>query len=365
MEYNHKDPVLKKVLSELKMKKNVFLSAIPGMGLNTFTKDVKEEYIKLHNAYSIDIYSHETIFAENLSVDRLILEKFKIQNNYEAKNINTTNELINYILLSKKPVLITLHKINMFQNTSRIISYLTSMRESSQKFIVVLADGSISQNDVTKELFYSTTFYMHYYKGVIEGFGNLVDNLSQRYGLGILDPKIKTEIYNKCLGHTGLIISVIDSFSEKGSLQSNYELLKKFDIKKRLGEIFDSLALFKDSLNNFGQKGSDPILEELGITVNFKTGTLLSDYYDSVYKLKETKYNDLTEMEYKIFQLLENRNNTYLSIEEILSYVGKDKFYESSDWAIYKHVNNLKKKLNKYGMDVKSKRGVGYRLVKG
>jgi len=91
-----------------------------------------------------------------------------------------------------------------------------------------------------------------------------------------------------------------------------------------------------------------------------KLGRLYESYIKKFINADTNVVENLTSTEEEIFRFLRNQPD-YVSVDAILNHLEKTKFDTQSVWALYKHVNNLKKKLEKENIFIESKRNKGYR----
>lgn len=337
---------------------NVLIRSLPGMGLYTLVESISSSLEENPTTYTISIYPYEGFATDYKDIDRIVIEKFKNKSKKELPNLYSVAKLVEYLKDQNINLIIILHKIHQFKQPSIYMNYFDSLKRGSFSKICILvsAEITVSKKIANNELKLSAKDIL--FPGFIENGEYMIRKLAMERKVSIANPK---DIVNLVGGHLGLMKALI-AFSTNSSgkaVSSNLNLdtlLDDIDIKRRLTEIFMAL---KAASINFSSGSSE--LEDLGLYYKGKPFELFSHYFMSSFNLDPVA-KLLTKTEQKIFKVLKDNLGSYVELEQILYSLGETSYYESSDWALYKHINNLNKKIKKVNYVIVNKRGGGYLL---
>ncbi len=109
------------------------------------------------------------------------------------------------------------------------------------------------------------------------------------------------------------------------------------------------IARVKAVLRRYNRNKNEE-LKEKGFTINKETLKLIID----------DRETPLTLTEYKLLSYLIKNKNKLLTRESILNTVWGEKQYDVYDRTIDVHIKKLREKLDKYGKNIKTVRGLGY-----
>src|SRR3989344_7739214 len=171
--------------------------------------------------------------------------------------------------------------------------------------------------------------------------------------------KVKDRIFESALGHAGLTKALIAYYGTYKRMDIPEVLLKDHEVLRRLSEVFISLKNMRINLDNLKNEKPDPALEDLGLSFNNKYGKLFTEYYLSRELKEYSFYKDLTSTESDIFRILKDSENVYTNFDQLAYVLGGSNFDKYSDWVLYKHINNINKKIKNSGLFIENKRSNG------
>lgn len=343
-----------KILNEVNRKQNVSIYSLPGIGLDTIAKEIVREFLNQSQKNRvINIYPHESSLSNNNEISKLLIEKYTLENPSEDSYFSSINDLMNYFGKEKLRLLVVLNKINRYKFISELDDYLYYLYKGSSGRVTTLVtevSAKESINPINKLL--SNRFC---FKGFTDEdvFTSLVNRIRVQMD-GLSSKKLSKDdvdnIFSLTFGHAGLTKEIIKGGStEIQDLNPN--------ITNRLNSTLQQLDRDKISWEDREN------LEKLGITNNGVLGGLYDSYLKKFPYKNTNAIKNLTSTEEEIFRFLNNQPD-FVSVDLILNHLEKTKFDTQSMWALYKHINNLKKKLEKENIIIESKRNSGYKIKK-
>lgn len=328
------------ILKTIDLKENIIIRGIPGIGLTTLSRNISNKYKKR----AIVINPHESTQEPN----SLILNKLNISNN-----------LITHLNTIDKPLIIILNKFNDFKSPSKWQTYLQEIRKTSFYKVVLVFTVQIKKADSThinipcKEVVFS---------GFNDDYKTLFTNICNYYSVKSTDFNIKN-CYLYTLGHAGLTKSLI--YNAISNASNNYNSFIKYsDTQTRLNNIYKTLLWLKLVTPNGFKVEKKQECFNYGVLGKSGYMKFLSLYIESIKDktLSNISTSSMTVTELKILKILQSTKE-FQDVNKILSNFSKEDQQKLTDWTIYKHINNLNKKIKKQGFVIKNKRGIGYKLV--
>ena len=348
-----------KILEEINRGENIAIYSLPGMGLNTLIVELVRTYLELSpKNYIVNIYPHESHLINYGEIESLILEKFKYENISRTNKLFSIGSVMAELKANGSKFLIVLHKLNEHKNGNQILEYLKSLQIGYKDNLSILTSLQYMSIIERKEndLFFNYKVFQGFEDNELE---LLISRIAKQF-----NAKFTTSgktIYQLTAGHTGLVKAIVKQGSSNGYKLK--ELLESEDITKRLREVLQTLKENGVDLSEL-EKTNSKTLYSYGLKISPGVGELFTKFYSLKYLDDVSLYKELTNTESAILDILKNSPNDYFSVDNILNELSSTKFDTQSNWALYKHINNLKKKLKIKGVGIESKRGKGYKLTK-
>ena len=338
---------------------NVVIGCLPGMGLNTL---VKQTITRLSDCYVINLYPHESYSSDYSSLEKLLFEKIRLETNIDSRNVYSLSSSLNYIKEKARTLVIVVNTLDAFMHQSLHASYLNSLCRFAPCRVTVLVSCTYAHfiKIQNKTLSLSLQPYLH--RGYISDFDELFERMVCQYEIGTSVFDCKKEIFDYTLGHVGLLKSTLLSFKDLGKLPSTRELLSIPEVLRRISEVFACLNDVAIPLNLLVSNSQDERLEEIGLAHNGQVAKLFLDYYLTLEVENSALFEELTNTESAVFRILRDSGKEYVSLDRLAYLLGGQNYEAVSDWMLYKHLNNLSKKLVKYNVVLENRRGHGYRF---
>ena len=346
-----------KYLEYLQNGQNLVISSLPGMGLHTLFQEIS---LELHHqsVLTLDFYPHEGVYEGFSDIEKLLLDKLKISNNGD-EFIHNSGELYQKLSQQKQKLVIILNKIHHYKNSITYLDYFGSLARYSNGLIQTLI--SIDYGDLPKyqSHFWFISSHLELFPGYIADFDRIASQTSSQLKV-VLNSIQNQQIFSLCLGHPGLVKSIIEYYILHNRLPDLDSALQDDHISQRLNKIFTSLSTHNHDLTSVFS--NNILLQFLGLSGQGQPSNLYTYYYHQRYFNNISIINSLTSSENKVFQLLNSQAGRYFSLDEISQSLSVDFSDIKSDWVIYKHLHNLKKKLLSFNLEVISHRSRGYCL---
>lgn len=349
--------MIEEILYQLNHRQNVLLLALSGMGLNNITQKISKGLRIPNKSIVIDIYPHDSAFEKYSHLENLVLSKFRLE--YLLDEPTSLDQLFNCLNKNSLKLTVILHKVQQYVNLPTYVDYVDSLyRRSSQVSILVTATFNQTIKVVQQHPLLIGC-QKHIFPGFVGDFNKVIRELETAYGWQIKSED-KSRIYRLCLGHVGLIKSLMQLAAKNELPSTDKAILNHPIIKDRLVNLFESLRCVDVNLKNIFK--SQRRQEEMGLRDKTNTGLLFEEYYKS-YLDQESFLSQLTTTERSIFQYLLSRPLEYSTVDQIINFISPSGFDTKSNWSLYKHINNLNKKIQPIGYKLLSHRGAGYQIV--
>jgi len=372
---NVTDETTNNILGDLNLTQNVLVRSLPGMGLNTLVKNIAQTFFATPKNYVVNIYPHESQFKNFREIERLVLEKFAIENGVGERNVYSLPSLVNFLQKNNHILLIVLHKLNAYVQTKKYIDFFDSLYRSSNGSIKLLisADYAFFSQIKKEELAISTNDYV--FEGFIKNFEAMFNRMVEQYDVARSVIKEREKVFALTLGNVGLVKSILISYKKHKKLLPVDELIKDPEISRRASEVFQSLNISNLNLSDLGEKKArdhktndlkerDSRYDKAGLFHKGKFAELLVGYYLKKELPKDNVYKALTQTEGDIYRILSDSVEEYVTLDQLAFLLKGSNFDTLSDWSMYKHINNINKKLARFGIEIENKRARGYRLAK-
>ncbi len=323
------------IIDRITINENVLVGGIPGIGTHTLLRNLTE--ILRNNGYIvITLFPNEINSIENKDVSKIILSK------------TDTKE-------KKLSVVIVIHKIDQVDRNEEWFKHIDSIRKGTFNKVVLLASCHLpyfKQNNII------LGFNRILFDGFIYEFDELINSMCTYFEIENVGSAIKDRIFKYALGHTGLIKNILLNYKINKMLPHVDQLIKQDnDSKRRLAEIFQQL-----DTDRFDTSEYIPYLTQLGLYFEGKHALLPYEYYKTYIAKEKKLVEELTLTEKQILDLLKSNGNKYINVDYIMEQIYTKDTDDITNWTLYKHINNLNKKLLFYGLRIKNKRGLGYKL---
>lgn len=342
----------KKVIKLLQNYENILISGISGIGLSTFVRAILE---KLTNKNTICIH----LFG------------------YEIENLLTANELYNYLtkvvktsmgfdvstfddifLSTNLNVVIAVDELDKLNNKDILTQLLNQLRQKFFYRLTVIYSVSLKyfNSDITLKGFHRLIF-----KGFVEKNDVLIESFCTYYNIKKLNNQQIKKVFNLAYNHTGLIKAVMIYYKINNKIPTVKLLFKdNYDIKDRCKKILNDFTLDGIQIESYKTANQvNPYLEKVGLSINNKICPIFKYYLDN-YELKNIK-SSLTKTEEQIYNYL--NKTEYKSIDELVDFLNENKNnFEITNWTVYKHINNLNKKLKVKNEKIVNIRNKGYKI---
>ena len=324
------------------------LTSLPGMGLDTMTKELENE-LKMSGKKVVFVYPHESTATNFRQIESMLLTKLKLDNQID--------EFVSSIKEIKK-FHIVLNKLQHFRDPILYLDYVDSLLRYSDLKVTLLitADVAFAAKIESHRLVLKGRVVT--FRGYVDDGLKMIDVLARQMGVET-SVQQKLQILSLVGGHLGLMKSlllIIKSGQEIGDLKV---LLGDSQVSARLSNIFDSLQQTYGKVETVME--NETRLQSLGLANNGQTGELYLEYWKSSCEDVDITIS-LTPTEKKIYRLLESREGKFCQIDEIINLLFANRSEEITNWSIYKHLNNLGRKMKPQGILVEGHRGRGYLL---
>jgi biotin operon repressor len=350
--------LLKQVVTDLKRQNNVIVSSLSGMGLNTFIKEVVLD-MKSSTYFVVNFYSYESDKTTFSQIENLLINKLRIDYDYEFTDVN---DLVKEMRKSEKCLLVVLNKLDMYVNYQVFVKYFESLSKHSNKHVCLLISSGLFflQNSTVENFERSINKYV--FTGYKDDFSKLATKVLRQLGCSKLSNSQEKHLYGFTLGHVGLTVAVLKQYANKRSFPSIDEIMQNDAVLKRLIQVEKGLADISLNLFDLVNDNDMQKLEIYGLSDGNSISQIVLDYVKMQATTTQTLLDSLTKTEMFILQIIKTSKERYISIDTILNLLGESKYEKNSDWSIYKHINNINKKLKESGYLIINKRGVGYTL---
>ncbi len=350
------------VVSDLKMGQNILIYGIIGMGINTIVKEVVKKYVNDTKNYVINLYPHESYFKDYNDIEKLLLDKITLENILSESNIYSMQSFIKSLEMNNKSLLVVINKLDDHINSKKYLLYLESLYKASNQRIILLisAHTSLFSKFKREELLVGTSDYI--FRGFLEEFDILFERMVTQRNISKEIYGYKDKMFDYTLGHTGLLKFVLLNCLRNKKLLSPKELLEDGEILRRSSLVFQALSNLDISMSSdiFTKKTST--LEKYGLYYKGKYGLLFKEYLLSNELQKQDVFKLLTKLEEDIFRILSDNSDKYMSLDQLAFSLEGVNLGNISDWALYKHINNINKKLAQLSIYIENKRGYGYKV---
>lgn len=337
------------IVDKIKLNENFIISALPGMGQHTLVRGICE-----------------TLSTSNFICLNFYPEINKIKDLYEAKIVldaeasSQCGKNIDEIMTeTNKKVLVVLNKVANTPDFELWVKFVESLRKKYFYKITMLATSHFEDSD---NLQVPIGTHKIIFKGYKEKHFEHVKSLASYYEVDVSDDQVK-QIFNLTLGHAGLNKACVYSIKENKKLEKCDKLLKSEDINNRLSRVFDSLDKAKIDIADFGLVDSIDKFTNVGLCFNKKYGTLFVEYFKKSYINKNQVEQLLSITEANIYKIIEDGGTEHSSVEQIIEKLDGEE--DLTDWTIYKHINNINKKLAAINIKIKNTRNKGYIITQG
>lgn len=359
MEDVSKNSTIKEVIDHIKSSSNLVLTSVPGMGLNTLTRFIIYELSK-HRIYRIiNIYPHESLFNKHESLNNLFLSKYLIDNPKYSKGRVNIQTLISNLSLDEINLVIFFNKIEQFSNVKKYISYVNSIKSQSPKNISVIITSTANITESIESFDSPPTTLI--FPGFINDYPSMISSIFNDREIKA-DVEVINKVFDTTYYHLGLTVSIAEIYKKTGSIPKLDNLLQDATVRIRLSRIHNFLLSLNYNIQDIIDGNVN--LNEYGLTKNNILMPILYRYLQNQLDKFPKKFTDkLTDTELRIFSYLESNMNTFSTLDSILQNLDSKNAEELTNWTIYKHINNLNKKLHVQGYKILNKRGRGYKLV--
>lgn len=353
---------VQEILQLLEKKQNVFIGGIPGIGLNTLVRNVVEEFTLSKNKYVITLHPHESYINDYNTIEKYLFEKLKLENQLRNQRIYSLNTFISS-LQNKGSLLIVLNKFESWENQKTIMAYLNSFYKAHPTVVTILISSKLSKYISFRETHSSLFFKQVLFSGFKHSYNIFFKELCTQHNLNNDLQKHKEQLIHCSAYHLGLLKAIICAHGDSANLLSEAELIKDYDVKRRIREILFELQNAKISLESIKHNKPNEKYKELGLVYKDKLATIIHSYYQQYETDQQDMFETLTNTEGAIFRILKDSTD-YIELDEIAYTLGGTSYEEISNWMLYKHISNLNKKLKNYNLGIKNKRGKGYKIYK-
>lgn len=310
--------------------------------INSLSNMIKSKISNINHNYELDIYILDLI-------DNLISDGYSILfflNNFH--NIRTNREIQNLLFSIRA---IDSLKIRFLITSD--ISCLTSPQDYEKVSTLISANVYILPTLTKNEIQLS------------------LSNYKKLYGWEV-DPKYSKQILHFSGGVCGLVKYIAKEIHENNLKEiSNSKLLEYPSIKLKIEGIYNTLEENDLIVNKKLNLEESKLLKKLGVVDlnnNLRIKLLnpyLSERPDRNGDFHKHIKKTLSSREIKLFEYLRKSDNKVRSKDEIADQIWEEKVDSKySQWAVYKAIANLKKKIEKFGYKIKNYRGRGYSLTK-
>jgi hypothetical protein len=354
--------MLQEIVGCLTNHQNTLVRSLPGMGLNTLITHIADHLRSLPNSYVINIYPHESDYQNYSDLEKLILAKLGIENHSIDNHYKSSSSLVTSLLQTDCRLFVVLNKIQQFQHLQIYLDYFDSLYRSANRHIILLVTADYDVLETFKKIHLLTYFKDYIFPGFISEFNILTTLLESQQEISLTKTQNR-KIFLLSLGHTGLIKSLIQQTKINPDLLDNpSQLLSVPDINRRLSEVFQSLINAKVDVSQLFSPQGIAQQQLLGLNYRQQTGQLFYEYYQKCYSFPDVILASLTRTESKIYQTLKDNPGRFITKDELINIISP--YNETkSDWSLYKHLNNLHKKLLPYRLQIINKKKLGYSLA--
>lgn len=337
-----------KIVNLLLLNENVLISGISNVGVSTMSKGVIEK-LEENNILTISLFSYELTSKNITEIETFIVNRIKSSYSVEIDTFNDFFTKTNYKLV------IIIDRIDSFDNSEVLINFLSQLRTKS--FYKVTFFASVSLSFFNKAHINYSGYHKIIFKGFREKYNELLNSFINYYDIPKINAKDKETIEQYTCKHTGLTKSVLLSIKNNNKLLPISQIFKNNDdLVNRCESIINDLKDSNINTDEITNGISD--LENLGLAENGKICSILLFYLG----LKNTDMSTLTNTEEEIYNFLDKIN--YKKVDEIAEMLNSNhKDFETTDWTVYKHINNINKKLKENNIKIVNRRGKGYKLV--
>ncbi len=339
-----------KIANLLDLNENILLSGINSIGISTVTRAILE-VMSEKNKLTLHLFSFEIENLGDKEIEQYFIYKLKSLYGIDLDTIDDLFTKTNFKLI------VAVDKVDSFKNKDILLKFLEEVRSKSFYKITLLI--SCSFEFYVKNNIQYGGFHKFLFKGFIEKYRELILSFSDYYNIPKLNINEIKKIKSYSGGHTGLTKSILINYKNNNKLLSLQEILNNNeDINNRCNLILKDLEYAKITTEDIAHNKSLPKLTELGLAFDMKISEVLEYFCKN--KLNQN-INSFTKTEQKIYDFLEGA--PYRSINEIVDLINKEDI-EITNWTVYKHINNINKKLSLSNIKIKSSRKNGYRIIK-
>ena len=331
----HFDPLMTKVLGELKNGESVCVYGMPGVGRRYFARQVEilAERQKL---------ADHILFFEATVCEKGMAKEIENGIKEITGEMGVRSDLRSY--LQNHKIVIVIGYIERLKDKRQVFEFLTKLRVLHQTNIAILT--TCDQTILTNQADYfigaeqiADSFYGMDLFG-IEGTGGVIGTLTKTYGWKIKNSQIE-QIYSLSGGNASLIkyiCKAVDIFGPQ-VLTDTQQLINYPPLKVRMDEFVDIITT-----------NSEQVLKSLNI-INKKRrifARLVTQYLRSYQIARlEFMFPDLTKTEYRVLSYL---------------FLNQGKIIDNDRLAFYKIISRIKRKIEgKFILE--NVKGRGYRLI--
>lgn len=337
------------IINHLTNKENVLVGGLSGMGTTTLARNISIK-LKEQGHLVVSLFPFESEATSLSSMTSLIEQKLGIP------NLDAT---LTQLRLQNKALIVVFNKIDQFNNIELWHKYIDNLRKSSFYTVAAFETAHLKYY-LAPEVTTETQRIL--FDGFISDTQTLVKNLCNHFNIKKFSVKDCKRVFDYALGHAGLTKALIYYYHNTQELPTPDQVLANPDLSSRLSKLFEELDSVKIDLTGFGQPNEKKSFEELGLVHNGLYAQLPVHFFNNRVLTQIQLAHLLTSVELELHNILSTNSPDYTQINDLIETVNKKDFSAFSDWTVYKHLNNLNKKLKPTGKKVENKRSFGYRI---